>query len=277
MGATRDKNSTDGPSKDGKRKARLNELVGLVQSTAKAKGWYSELSAKDGKEFRYATVFVSRTAPGTSTRVTGTFEITCDGNVRIKYHSTSFHNYGLSDLQEAIHHEIGKLQWLQMTSPPPPVATKKYEAISSIENVLRRFHFVVRQLKHRHNDREPFVISDEYDVQDLLRSILFGLFEDVRSEEYSPSYAGGAAKMDFLLKSEKSVIETKFARATLRDKQIGEELLIDIARYASHPDCERLICFVYDPNGFIKNPRGLEIDLSGQHGKILVKAIVVST
>jgi hypothetical protein len=63
----------------------------------------------------------------------------------------------------------------------------------------------------------------------------------------------------------------------LRDKQIGEELLVDIARYQSHPNCKTLICFVYDPNGFVKNPSGLENDLSKMHEKIKVKVIVYSS
>ncbi|MCU1273121.1 MAG: hypothetical protein JWO48_552 [Bryobacterales bacterium] len=66
------------------------------------------------------------------------------------------------------------------------------------------------------------------------------------------------------------------ASSKLRDKQIGEQLIIDIKRYQGHPDCKRLICFVYDPGGFLKNPGGLEADLSGIHEKLEVKVIIVS-
>ena len=142
--------------------------------------------------------------------------------------------------------------------------------------LLRRFHRTVRQLKHRHNDRIPLLIEDEYDVQDLLHAILRGLFDDVRPEEYTPSYAGGASRMDFLLKSEQIVLETKVASSSLRDKQIGEQLIVDIERYQSHPDCNHLLCFVYDPAGYLKNPSGLENDLSRVHEKLKVKVIVIS-
>ena len=120
------------------------------------------------------------------------------------------------------------------------------------------------------------VVEDEYDVQDLLHAFLRGLFDDIRPEEYTPSYAGGASRMDFLLKSEQIVIETKVASNSLRDRQIGEQLMIDIQRYQAHPDCKRLICFVYDPHGNIRNPTGLESDLSRVHDKLEVKVIVVS-
>jgi len=142
--------------------------------------------------------------------------------------------------------------------------------------VLRRFHRIVRQLKHRHGDRSGFDVQDEYDVQDLLHAILRGLFDDVRSEEYTPSYAGGSSRMDFLLKSQQIAIEVKFANRALRDKQVGEQLLIDIGRYQFHQDCLRLICFVYDPFGHLRNPAGLEADLSKTIGKLEVKVIVVS-
>lgn len=120
------------------------------------------------------------------------------------------------------------------------------------------------------------MITDEYDVQDLLHAVLRGLFDDVRAEEYSPSYAGRSSRLDFLLKQQQTVIETKMANANLKDKQIGEQLIVDIKRYQQHPSSKRLICFVYDPGGNIKNPGGLEADLSGIHDKLEVKVIVVS-
>ena len=37
--------------------------------------------------------------------------------------------------------------------------------------------------------------------------------------------------------------------------------------YQTHLDCKTLFCLVYDPDGHIINPRGLEIDLSrDRHG-----------
>ena len=67
--------------------------------------------------------------------------------------------------------------------------------------------------------------------------------------------------MDFLLKDEKIVIETKMTRKGLKKKEIGEQLIIDIEKYKNHPDCETIVCFVYDPNGEIDNPAGLIKDL----------------
>jgi REase_DpnII-MboI len=145
-----------------------------------------------------------------------------------------------------------------------------------IARLLRRFHQAARQLKTRHSNRSGITIADEYDVQDILHSFLRGLFDDVRPEECTPSYAGGASRMDFLLKKEKIVIETKLASPTLRDKQIGEQLMVDIQRYSAHPDCRDLICFVYDPLGNVRNPAGLEADLSHARNNIRVQVVIVS-
>ncbi|MCC7201086.1 MAG: hypothetical protein IT393_00245 [Nitrospirae bacterium] len=38
--------------------------------------------------------------------------------------------------------------------------------------------------------------------------------------------------------------------------------MIDIAKYKKPPQCRRLTCFVYDPEGRLTNPRGIENDLS---------------
>lgn len=137
--------------------------------------------------------------------------------------------------------------------------------VKALEDVLRvceRFHEVSRQLRKRHENRKTLEVEDEYDVQDLLQAILKLYFDDIRSEEWSPSYAGGASRMDFLLKDERIVVEVKKTRNRLTDKEIGEQLIVDIAKYQQHPDCDTLVCFVYDPEGRIANPRGLENDLA---------------
>ena len=130
-----------------------------------------------------------------------------------------------------------------------------------LSNLFERFHIVARQLKRRHDNRSTLLIIDEYDVQDLLNALLRLQFDDVRPEEWTPSYAGASNRMDFLLKDDEIAIEVKMTRPGLKDKELGEQLIIDIAKYQSHPNCKRLYCYVYDPEGIIRNPRGIEKDL----------------
>lgn len=159
----------------------------------------------------------------------------------------------------------------------PPKEQKKTEeefAVDRIERICRRFHLVARQLRQRYDSRPTLEVEDEYDVQDLLHALLKVEFDDVRPEEWTPSYAGKASRMDFLLKREQIVVETKKTRKGLGEKEVGDELMIDISRYKSHPDCRLLFCFVYDPEGRIANPTGIEKDLSSEHSGVKVRVMV---
>jgi hypothetical protein len=150
-------------------------------------------------------------------------------------------------------------------------------ALKRIEHLCRRFHIIARQLRSRHDDRETLNVEDEYDTQDLLHALLAVYFDDIRTEEWTPSYAGGSSRMDFLLKQEQIVIEVKKTRKGLAAREIGEQLIIDIVKYQNHSDCRTLICFVYDSEMRIPNPRGIENDLNRTEGDLTVKVIIVPT
>ncbi|MGP8069361.1 MAG: hypothetical protein ACLP5V_05680 [Candidatus Bathyarchaeia archaeon] len=54
------------------------------------------------------------------------------------------------------------------TTPTTPKATPP----QVITRICNRFHYVARQMLSRHDKRETLTIRDEYDVQDLLHSLL---------------------------------------------------------------------------------------------------------
>jgi hypothetical protein len=141
---------------------------------------------------------------------------------------------------------------------------RKEELLPNLERIFSRFHSVVRQLRDRRENRTFLDVKDEYDIQDLLHALLQIFYDDIRPEEWTPSYAGSASRMDFLLKKHQVVVEVKKTRDNLRDKQIGNQLIEDVAKYKEHPDCKTLVCFIYDPDGFIANSAGLESDLRKQ-------------
>lgn len=153
-----------------------------------------------------------------------------------------------------------------------PTAT---DALSAIKRLCARFHLVARQLRQRHSDRTTIDIMDEYDVQDVMHAMLRIYFDDVRAEETTPSYAAKSSRIDFLVKSEEIGIEVKMTRVGLSDREIGNQLIEDIARYKSHPNCRSLVCFVYDPDGRVTNPDGLTSDLSGDNDGFSVHVLVV--
>lgn len=156
------------------------------------------------------------------------------------------------------------------------VQASSIDSITKLDELCNRFHKVAIQLRNRYDNRETIKINDEYDVQDLMHALLKTLFDDIRPEEYSPSYAGKNTRIDFLLKEEKILIEIKKTRDNLKDDKVGSELLLDINRYKNHPDCETLYCFVYDPQSLISNPKGLENDLmknTTEDLKVIVKIV----
>ena len=94
-----------------------------------------------------------------------------------------------------------------------------------------------------------------------------------RDEEWTPSSAGNAARTDFLLKKERIFVEAKMTRKGLDRREVADQLTIDIARYRQHPDCGTLICFVYDPDGRVRNASSLD-DITKGHGDLDVRVIV---
>lgn len=152
--------------------------------------------------------------------------------------------------------------------------TTPREAIEILDRICAGFHRVVVQLRARHAGRTTIDVDDEYDVQDLIHALLMVDFQDIRREEWTPSYAGGSSRVDFLLKHEQVVIEIKKSRKGLGAREVGDQLLIDIGRYHVHPECKFLYCFVYDPDNRVTNPRGIERDLSKSHGNLPVKVVI---
>lgn len=144
-----------------------------------------------------------------------------------------------------------------------------------LERLARGIPDLLEPLRRRHAARPPFVIEDEYDLQDLFHGLLRVFFEDVRPEDYVPEHAGARSRVDFLLKAERIVVETKMTRAGLSAKEVGEQLIIDIERYQSHPDFAALVAVVYDPEKRIMNRRTLESDLSRPRDTLTLRVIVV--
>lgn len=161
--------------------------------------------------------------------------------------------------------------WENNSASPNP---DRPTVLGKLSLLCSRFHLVAKQLRARHDNRETLRVEDEYDVQDLFHGLLVVFFNDIRPEEWTPSYAGGSSRMDFLLKQDEAVIEIKKTRKGLGAKEVGDQLLIDIQRYQAHPSCKMLICFVYDPECRISNPAGIENDLSKNHVDLRVRVVI---
>ena len=247
------------------------EAVDTILKVCRTNRWGCSVSLEDPNG-QFAEVAIRKEVDYNV--ITGVIYVTVDEGVQCRIEKTSFYNYGQEVFLDAISLKLGELDWLESKAK----RKKRGEGPKPsqlIVRILKNFDRAARQLKRRYNNRAPYEINDEYDVQDLLHSILRAYFEDIRPEEYTPSYAGSSSKVDFLLKPERAVIEVKYATDKLREKKIGEQLIIDINKYKAHPDCDALYCLVYDREGNIRNPIGFENDLSGKHSDITVTVLVV--
>ena len=146
---------------------------------------------------------------------------------------------------------VKQLELLAPGQTGAPPAEQKIEA-SPLDTVLLicdRFHQVASQLAKRRRKLPTLEITEECDITDLFHALLRLRFDDIRPEEWTPSYAGGYSRTDFLLKAERIVIEVKMTRQGLDARMVSEQLIVDVARYRQQAHCESLVCFVYDPSG----------------------------
>jgi hypothetical protein len=66
----------------------------------------------------------------------------------------------------------------------------------------------------------------------LLEGLLRVEFDDVRREDHTPLLAGSSTRIDFMLAEEKIGIEVKRTRPKLDDRELGRELIEDVAHYS---------------------------------------------
>ena len=159
-------------------------------------------------------------------------------------------------------------------TPLPSAARDPLEALGFIRKLCTRFHALVRELRLRSENRPPFDVEDEHDVRDMVRALLCLEFEDLSMEEWTPPYAGGASRTDFFLKQERIVIVVKKTRQGLGAKEIADQVASDFQRYSIHPNCHMLLCFIYDPEGRVVNPRRLEANLARESAGRTVEVLI---
>ena len=157
------------------------------------------------------------------------------------------------------------------------MGNKTIDSESSLETVVRiveRFPSTVRVLGYRAQERQPYQVSDEQDLQDLLYAVLVATFDEVERETTTPKFAGGSGRVDLLLRKESVGIEVKFVRGGRPFRKIREELFREIPSYLAYEDCKSLVVMIYDPEGRVDNPEGVKRDLEGLvQGRVHVRIV----
>ena len=146
--------------------------------------------------------------------------------------------------------------------------------VELVKTLCHRFHSVARQLRLRGEHRATLSVEDEIDVQDLLHALLRIQFDDIDTEEWTPSYAEGASRTTFLLNDNQLAVLVKKTRNGLTAKDLTEQLRIDTERYLTKSRCTSLVCFIYDPDGRIGNPRAFETALTTVNGSLTIGVLI---
>ena len=156
----------------------------------------------------------------------------------------------------------------------PQFAQAVSDPVELVKTLCCRFHSVARQLRLRGEYRATLSVEDEVDAQDLLHALLRIQFDDVGTDEWTPSYSDGAARTTFLLNNSRLAVIIKKTRPGLNAKDLTDQLRVDAERYRSHSRCTALLYFIYDPEGRIGNPRGLEANLTSRNDAFVIDVLV---
>jgi hypothetical protein len=157
---------------------------------------------------------------------------------------------------------------------PSQLAQNGSTPVELVKTLCHRFHSVARQLRLRGEHRATLSVEDEVDVQDLLHALLRIQFDDIDTEEWTPSYAEGASRTTFLLNDNQLAVLVKKTRNGLTAKDLTEQLRIDTERYLTKSRCTSLLCFIYDPDGRIGNPRAFETALTTVNGSLAIGVLI---
>ena len=157
------------------------------------------------------------------------------------------------------------------TTPSPESGSNPVELVKTL---CGRFHSVARQLRLRGEYRATLSVEDEVDAQDLLHALLRIEFDDIGTDEWTPSYSGGAPRTTFLLNDSRLAVIVKKTCSGLSVKGLTDQLRIDTERYRTQERCTTLLCFIYDPEGRIGNPRGLETNLTSTSESFSLEVLV---
>ena len=139
---------------------------------------------------------------------------------------------------------------------------------NSVIAALNEFDSCIRYLNTRRSTGAIITIESEADVQDVLYLLLRPWVRDLTYESPADKAGNRYVIKDFASSAGRFVIDAKFIRDKDHGKNISKELHDDIEMYKSHPRCDDLIFFIYDPNLWIPDQRALResIEIERMYG-----------
>jgi hypothetical protein len=154
--------------------------------------------------------------------------------------------------------------FLDALSAAPATRLARRSALDDVLTVIEHFPASAAVVRTRYNERPPFTINDEYDVQDLFRALTLPLVPDITPEDPAPKVAGKSTRLDFTSRATRLGFELKHVKSPRHATAVREEVLLDERTYQEHPYVETVVVFIHDPNHFIaiSDRPAFEADLS---------------
>lgn len=146
----------------------------------------------------------------------------------------------------------------------PAASFARRSAVEGVLDVINAFPASADVLKNRHRGRPDFLITDEYDVQDLFHALILPVIPDVVTEDPAPKIAGRSSRLDFVSKKARLGFELKHLKSAGDRDRVREEVLLDERVYQAHPCIDTVVVFISDPSSFLPlaERNSFEADLS---------------
>lgn len=157
---------------------------------------------------------------------------------------------------------------LKTNSSKVSFADENLDAYKVVLEIGQKFFKVRNQLRTRRKPKEPLLIEDEFDFQYLFEALLRLFFDDIRAEEWTSEFAGSSKRLDFLIPKHNLAVELKHSRPSMTATSLGDELKIDLPHYKQLSGIRTVVWLVFDREGHITNPAGIEADMTATHDGI---------
>ena len=176
---------------------------------------------------------------------------------------------GVRRVEELRTYEVDRLFIPRFTSLLKEFGKSEMQStLENIEIVLRGLPRALRELdaEHRRHGANPFLVENEYDLQDFVRAMFRMLYpESLRSEEATPSLSEAGGRVDFLIDEMGCFIELKVFRS---ESDWKTKMLPDIAskleRYGRDPRCQILYVLIYDIKQKFRQAASFEENMSNR-------------
>lgn len=177
-----------------KRYHHINKIQNYIINTSYEQNWHCEINTQNSstseiileKDFERGRV---------SFRIT---TMLIGDKIIIGFDKTSFDAHGIKIFLIAFLEKMDKNLYKKVEKSK--IKDNSKNSVDYILNdIFKNFHRSAQQLLKRHDNRETLRISNEYDVQDYLHSLLLLFFDDVKDEDPLPKKVGASSRGDFFL------------------------------------------------------------------------------